>query len=253
MLELYTCYLSETGGRQRNEDACGFWTTGISGCWILSDGAGGHGSGDVASQLVVKTTLQSFRDDQTVSPESATLLLQAAQDAVVHEKSNDSAHANMHATATVLLIDKHQETAVWGHVGDSRIYLFRSDRLLLRSIDHSLVQQMLDAGLLNGDPTREHPKRSILMSAIGCLEDLFLSVSEPTPLIPGDRFLICTDGWWEYVLDAEMEALSQTERSPERWLAEMAELVRNRAPSGHDNYTAIAIEVRLDDETTVLR
>ena len=241
MLELHTCYLSETGGRQRNEDACGYWSADHAGCWIVSDGAGGHGSGDVASRLVVTTVLKRFQAAPQVGSESAAELLQAAQDAVMQEKCGATRRNDMHATAAILLVDVRQELAVWGHVGDSRIYLFRSGRLLCRTRDHSLVQQMMDAGLAGGDATREHPKRSILTSAIGSAGDLSLAVAEPIRLLPGDRFLICSDGWWEHVLDDEMQTPGP--ELPERWLERMAELIRERAPSGNDNYTAIAIEV----------
>lgn len=250
MLELHTGYLSETGGRLRNEDACGYWSSEGAGCWIVSDGAGGHGSGDIASRLVVTTVLQRFQTAPQVSHESAAMLLQAAQNAVMQEKFGAGQRNDMHATAAILLIDVRQQLAVWGHVGDSRIYWFRSGQLVRRTRDHSLVQQMMDVGLAGGDATREHPKRSILTSAIGAAGELSAAVTEPLRLQAGDSFLICSDGWWEHVLDDEMQAPGP--ETPERWLERMAGLIRARAPSGNDNYTAIAVEVNEADETTIL-
>ena len=65
MLDMQTCFLSEMGGRSRNEDACGYWTSDDGCCWVVSDGAGGHGSGDVASRLVVSTVLARTRSPST--------------------------------------------------------------------------------------------------------------------------------------------------------------------------------------------
>ena len=146
MRDMQTCFLSETGGRSRNEDACGYWTSDEGCCWVVSDGAGGHGSGDVASRLVVSTVLRQFSAHPRVAPDEASTLLQAANDAVVREKTNGNTRDDMHATAVLLLIDPRRGLAVWGHVGDTRIYLFRRGRVAYQTRDHSLVQNMIDAG-----------------------------------------------------------------------------------------------------------
>ena len=83
----------------------------------------------------------------------------------------------MHATAVLLLIDQHDRLAVWGHVGDTRIYLFRRGRVAFQTRDHSLVQNMIDAGYGSVDMIRTHPQRSLLTSAIGSSEAISLSVS----------------------------------------------------------------------------
>ena len=242
MLTLHTCHLSEIGGRSRNEDACGYWASERSGCWIVSDGAGGHGSGDVASRLIVTNVLRRFQSAPRVAPDAVVALLRAAHEAVVQEKRSGSTRDDMHATAVILLLDVIEGDAVWAHVGDTRLYWFRLGRILHRTRDHSLVQQMMDAGLAGGDATREHPKRSILTAAMGAVGELPVAWTESAQRVqPGDRFLICSDGWWEHVLDAEMEALLQVSATPEDWLARMAELIRARAPSGNDNYTAVCV------------
>ena len=73
MLDLHTCYVSEQGGRSRNEDACGYWTSEAGCCWVVSDGAGGHGSGDIASRLVVSTVLRRFSAHPVVAPDAASM------------------------------------------------------------------------------------------------------------------------------------------------------------------------------------
>ncbi len=256
MRDMQTCFLSETGGRSRNEDACGYWTSDEGCCWVVSDGAGGHGSGDVASRLVVSTVLRQFSAHPRVEPDEASTLLQAANDAVVREKTNGNTRDDMHATAVLLLIDPRRGLAVWGHVGDTRIYLFRRGRVAYQTRDHSLVQNMIDAGYGSTDMIRTHPQRSLLTSAIGSVESLPLSVSaEPLALQVGDVFLLCTDGWWEYVEESDMERLLGESASCEGWLASMGALVRSRAPAENDNYTAVCVSMADEpdsDETTVI-
>jgi len=258
-LELQTEYLSCVGGRSRNEDACAFWYSQQAGCWVLSDGAGGHGSGDVASRLVVEAVIDNFQMNPVASEEQVTRLLQAAQDAVVSAKQANPGGDDMHATCVILLIDRLNDHAVWGHVGDSRLYLFRAGRLSYQTRDHSLVQNMIDAGYGGPEMIRSHPSRNLLTSAIGNHGDLEVTVSgAPVTLMPGDTFLMCTDGWWEYVVEDRMAESLQKAISLQAWLHDMATVVSQDGENGHDNYTAIAVAMSSDagkdlDATVLMR
>jgi serine/threonine protein phosphatase PrpC len=252
MLELDTCYISEIGGRQRNEDACGYWQSATMGCWVLSDGAGGHGSGDLASRLVVSTVLRAFSERPEVSPQQALSLLKAANEAVITEKTSGTTRDDMHATVTILLLDRASHGAVLAHVGDSRIYHFRQARIHSRTSDHSLVQQMVDAGYGGAELLRTHPKRNLLTSAIGAAGAIEMTVSpQPLEVLPGDCFLLCSDGWWEYLEDPEMEQALARQLVVGRWLDEMAATIRSRGRAGHDNYSALCVSIR-DDSTVLL-
>ena len=252
MLDLETSRISDIGGRQRNEDACGGWQSGATGCWVLSDGAGGHGSGDMASRLVVSTVLQTFGHGPEVSGTRALALLQAANAAVMQEKTSGASHNDMHATACILLLDLAARHAIFGHVGDSRIYHFRQSSLLSRTRDHSLVQQMLDAGYGDDRLLRSHPRRNLLTSAIGAAGVIEFSVSSrPVEVLPGDTFLLCSDGWWGLLEESAMLALLQRQPAPACWLEAMAGAIRHGAPAGHDNYSAICVSTR-DDRTVLI-
>ncbi|GAA5164889.1 PP2C family protein-serine/threonine phosphatase [Viridibacterium curvum] len=254
MLAIDSAEQSNTGGRTRNEDFCGSWQNAQVACWCLSDGAGGHGSGDVASRLVVRYVLESFAAQPVVSAERIVELLEGAHAALMDAKSVEGAD-NMHATCSILLINRTESLVSWGHVGDSRIYLFRNGQLAFQTRDHSLVQTMIDAGYGDTAMIRTHPQRSLLTSAIGNSGELQVSVSgAPAPLAVGDVFLMCTDGWWEYVEEGLMQSALSESVNLQDWLTRMATVVMQTAEKGHDNFTGVAIAVRDDEDspTTVM-
>jgi serine/threonine protein phosphatase PrpC len=253
-MELETAYHSDPGGRDYNEDACGFWSNDEVACWVVSDGAGGHGSGDIASRMVVSGILESFAANSEVSSDRAVELLRGANDAVIHAKRSGVTKDDMHATVALLLIDRKTDSAVWGHAGDTRIYLFRDGEIAYCTRDHSLVQNLIDAGYGDASSIRSHPKRSLLTSAIGANETVELSVAGSLlSLKDGDIFLICTDGWWEYVEEAEMLRLLQGTGSLQEWLAAMSACVSQAARSDNDNFTAVGVVVGARTLTTIIR
>lgn len=255
MLQVQTCYRCETGGRSRNEDACGYWPSGPAACWVLSDGAGGHGSGDLAARLVVQTVLQAFRAQPEASGRQALALLQQAQQAVRREKTSGATRDDMHATAALLLIDRERGQGILAHVGDSRLYQFRQGRILRQTRDHSLVQQLVDTGYCQAEEIRRHPQRNLLTSAIGAADPLEISVSpQAFEVLAGDVFLLCSDGWWEWVDEAGMASTlaGQPSRQPvgRGWLDAMAAWIVQTAPARHDNYSALC--VACSDDRTLL-
>lgn len=255
MLAIKTTFTSQTGKRQRNEDTCGYWTSDKGCCWVVSDGAGGHGSGDVASQLAVHTMLEQFEARPDVGEEAVTALTTGAHSAVMAHKRRNPKGDDMHATVAVLLIDAQTREAVWAHVGDTRIYLFRQRRMVLHTRDHSLVQQLIDAGYGNEDIIRSHPQRNMLTSAIGSSDDMAISVSGAPILVEeGDLFLICSDGWWEYVEERLMEQMLEDAANVDEWINAMAQRVEASAKENADNYTAMAVLVgELEEVATLIK
>jgi serine/threonine protein phosphatase PrpC len=254
MLALKTTYISQTGQRKRNEDTCGYWTSDTACCWVVSDGAGGHGSGDIASQLVVDTTLEQFANKQEVSEQAVTDLTTGAHAAVMSHKHDNPDGDDMHATVTILLIDADTRQAVWAHVGDTRVYLFRQRKIALQTRDHSLVQQLIDAGYGDADIIRTHPQRNMLTSAIGSGDELTISVSGAPILVEeGDIFLMCTDGWWEYVEEHVMEEMLHDANSEQEWLDAMAARVEASAKENADNYTAVVVLVGEMEKVTTIQ
>lgn len=243
-MQFQVSVLCKPGGRVVNEDACGVWSSPTSGvCFcVVSDGAGGHGGGDVASKLVVERVLAWFRERPECSPEAIDAALRAANESVVNRQHAESRLADMRATVVALALDAREGVACWGHVGDSRLYYFQGARLAAQTRDHSVVQQMIDAGYLDAASIRHSNQRSVLIAALGDRGGVEPTVTtRVSSLNAGDRFLLCSDGFWEYVEESEMERTLDDAPTSEVWLRQLEDQLVARASSGHDNYSGLVV------------
>lgn len=247
MLGAEIALLSERGGRSYNEDACGHWHSDRHLCCVLADGAGGHGGGDVASRLVVQTLLDGLGAQPTVSGAELAERVRQANETLLQRRQGEERLRDMHTTVVCLVLDLVERTAHWAHAGDSRLYWWRDGCLRERTLDHSLVQGLVNVGVLSPEQARVHPRRSELQSALGTrTEDLQVSESaEPAVVRAGDVFLLCSDGLWEFVDDAAMEEALAQAAAPAQWLQRLEQLVREHAQGrpGHDNFSALALRL----------
>jgi PPM family protein phosphatase len=235
-----TARLSETGGRPNNEDFCGFFHADSSACWAVADGLGSHNAGEQASKTAVETVLESFRRNPELSTAALEGHIDAAQDAILKMQQRDPAMAGMRTTLVVLISDARQ--ALWAHVGDSRLYRFQARGLTAQTEDHSVPQALAKAGEISQSQIRGHPDRNRLLRSLGDPTLARPSVlATPVLLTGADAFLLCTDGFWEYLLEIEMLADLVASASPEEWLHRMAARLRQRVQGEYDNYSALAI------------
>lgn len=243
-MRLELSVLSKPGGRKVNEDACGVWSSSATGaCFcVVSDGAGGHGGGDVASKLVVEHALGWFQRCPEVSGAAVGAALAAANRVVLDEQKRDARVADMRATAVVLAIDTQARVACWGHLGDSRLYCFRRGRVVVQTRDHSVLQSMMDAGYVEPVELRRSARRSTLFAALGQEEGFSPAIEgERYPVEAGDAFLLCTDGLWQCVGETAMARILDQCTLPEEWLRGLEGAVLAAAQEGQDNYSAVAI------------
>lgn len=244
-IQLDLAIISRQGGRNYNEDACGHWNSDHHLCCVVADGAGGHGGGDVASKLAVQYIIERCIEEPVTGPGGVHELILDTNRFIHENRRAGGKLQHMHSTVVSLFIDLDTQMALWGHVGDSRLYVFRRGALRTQTRDHSVVQSLADAGLIRADQMRSHPQRSELLCALGSPEeDLSIGVSpDPWMIAPGDVFLLCTDGLWEYVDEALMQETLAQVQDPREWLAMLEALVlRNAAhkPS-HDNFSALTV------------
>ncbi len=233
--------LSRPGGRPNNQDVTAFVEANGMGCWALADGLGGHAAGEVASRAAVDAAISAFNDTLGRSEGALRHYINEAQRAV-HEQQQMRADASpMKTTITVLVAS--DGFARWVHVGDSRLYVFREGQVIDQTNDHSIPQALVEAGEIKTKDIREHPDRNRLLRALGRTGEPMPDVGEPLHVGPGDAFLLCSDGFWEYVLEPEMESDLQVADNPDSWIERMEQRLLQRVPPNNDNYSALGVWV----------
>jgi serine/threonine protein phosphatase PrpC len=244
MLNIAIAARTEVGARSHNEDDLKHGSNGAYSYVVLSDGAGGHRGGAIASDLVVRMLALRLQSCARVSPQMLSDFVHEAHGALGEKQLGRKSHDRMHATLVALWIDAHREHALWTHVGDSRLYLLRHGRVRHVTRDDSVVQQLVDAGYLAPDEARAHPHKNQLLIAMGGNDPVEPhTVGEPMPIKDGDAFLLCSDGWWDALdLDAIEATLAQA-RCVDEWLDLMRARVREAAQPDQDNYSAVAVWV----------
>lgn len=241
---MYTC--SQRGGRPVNEDAVAFGTLGEAGAFLLADGLGGHAGGAVASQIVTQTMLSDLRRLLEAREAFEPALLEGSflrANALLLERQQDPGPNAMMTTAVALIIQNGR--ALWGHVGDSRLYYFSGGRLAAVTRDHSVSYKKYLCGEITLRELHTDEDRSSLLQAVGsrmrCIPELADKVQE---ISAGDAFLICSDGLWEYVFQEEIESDLASSETPEEWAKRLLCRRECRADSNCDNYSLISLFIQ---------
>lgn len=236
--------------RENNED--NFLVDQEAGLFVVADGMGGHASGEVASEIAVlalrdvllggndpdETRLErAAAEDDDAIRERLRYAMNQASHRIRKAALADPRHAGMGTTLAVLLIE--DRVAHIGHVGDSRIYLYRDGRIHRLTRDHTVVQQEIDAGRLTPELARVVPHKNILTQSVGYhgLVDPDLATR---PIKLGDLFVLCSDGLTDALDDPDLAAICA-----ETPADELAEVLVTRAIEGgtEDNVTVIVVSV----------
>ena len=235
--------ISRKGGREKNEDRMGYCYTRESGLFVLADGMGGHPEGEVAAQLALQTVSALYQKEARPviqdTVEFLTIALMAAHFQIIRYASEKGMLDTPRTTLVAAILQG--AGATWIHCGDSRLYVVRAGELLTRTRDHSYIEQQ------NAFPTRaEHINRNILFTCLGSPTKPVFAITGPVVLQQGDKLLLCSDGLWGSLSDAEivrhLSAKSVSEAVPD--LVESA----LRAGGAHgDNVTVLAMEWETPD------
>lgn len=232
---------SRVGGRKYNQDRVAYAYTDDALLLVLADGMGGHLHGELAAEIAIRTYMQAFEQAaQLRVSEPAKFLnetMQSAHDAIVKYAHEHQLGGNPGTTCVAALVQDGQ--VYWAHAGDSRIYLLRGGATAAVTHDHSVVQQWADWGIISQDEMKTHPDRNKITNCLGGVGELFYA--EPTdamPLQSGDVLLLCSDGLWSPLVDAEIAAGFHT--APlEATLTQLMDMSIGREGARADNTTAV--------------
>ena len=220
--------------RRRNEDAFVCRPP----LFAIADGMGGAQAGEVASGLAAAALKESGADGG--GERRVVELIQEANRRVHERATSDAAAAGMGTTMTVALVAADGIVAM-GHVGDSRAYLFRSNRLEQITDDHSLVAELVRRGELSPAEAEVHPQRSVITRALGTDPDVDVDAFSVESQ-PGDIFLLCSDGLSSMVDGRAIEEIVARHRSDLAAAAKALIQAANRG-GGEDNITAVLFEL----------
>jgi protein phosphatase len=215
-----------------------------AGCFLVADGMGGAAAGEVASSIVRDTVFElCSRDGYSAAPDSAQELVSAcfktANQRIFSQAKRVQGQSGMGCTAELMVISENR--FVLGHVGDSRSYLLRRSGLERLTSDHTFVQAQQDQGLLSEEAARTHSMRHVILKAVGINQDLDVDIVQGA-LLPGDLFLLCSDGLTSMVQDQRIRELLMFEGP----LSVRTTLLVDEANSagGKDNVSVVLVAVR---------
>ena len=211
--------------------------------FAVADGMGGHVGGAAAAEAVVEA-LRSLTGTGTTTVERILLALQRADGEIRGFRGPDKTGAGT-TVAGVALVDEGNgpQWAVF-HVGDSRVYRWRQGSLELCTKDHSVVQELIDAGYISDASAGTHPQRHIITRALGVGPRPEADVVV-FPIVPGDRFLACSDGLTGELSDAQIATLLGAETGVEQLATELTAAAER--VGARDNVTVVVVEGRASD------
>ncbi len=228
--------------RENNEDSYAIADLGRSFpcALIIADGMGGHRHGELASRIAVDYSQEQLCRvlEKDSNPDTMQQIL-----ADICEKANIKVYLGsldrddcngMGTTLTIAVI--YEDQLILAHVGDCRAYLYRDKALMRLTIDHTLVQEMIDAGSLSEADSRTHPRRNVLTRALGSPENVKADTIR-LPLKRGDRIMLCTDGLHGAVSEAEILTVLNEEDSSEQAVNKLIALANEKG--GEDNITVL--------------
>jgi protein phosphatase len=226
--------------RANNEDT--FVLRPELGLLCVADGMGGAAAGEVASRIFAEAAVEVFskpgeQSEQAVVGNVQQVFITANERILDHVKEHPG-DQGMGCTAELIAFS--EESYVLGHVGDSRTYLWRQERLRQLTRDHSLVQEQVDQGLTTAEDARRHPLRNVILRAVGTEETLAVDLIRGKPQA-GDVFLLCSDGLTDMIDDLSVQEILSLRLDLAGQMRRLIESAKDAG--GHDNITVILCQI----------
>ncbi len=220
--------------RQVNQDA----SLIDMGVFAVADGMGGHAAGDIAAALAVEELGKVIR---MASVDDLVGAVKDANTAITRRAAGDADLQGMGTTVVALasFVEGDAQQLALVNVGDSRGYLFRGGELKQLTEDHSLVADLVRDGMLRPDQAEQHPQRNVITRALGIGADVQVDSWVHSPE-PGDRFLLCSDGLFNEVSEAEIARVLGEVAWPEDAVAQLVDMANEAG--GRDNITVLIVD-----------
>lgn len=238
-LEFYQ--LTSVGDREINQDCIAQNITDDYALFVVADGLGGHHAGEKASQFfcqgIFRQELKYQQRLKSSKGNEKSVLTEWVSAAIVDMKSlfaGDTNAENAHTTCVILYLDKDFTATI--HCGDSRIYRMNEKQLLWRTSDHSLIQQRFDQGQITEREMGLHPEQNQLTKSINIKQQQNAEINLYPPIKRGETFVLCTDGFWEFLKEKDLLQLAAKESGRDE-LMKIAKMMHFRAEGKGDNLT----------------
>lgn len=216
---------------------------------ILADGMGGYKAGDVASGMATMIIANELRErlakgaapinGSTLETELVRGAVNRANQAIYHAAHSKQQFQGMGTTVVTALFRDNK--VVIGHVGDSRMYRLRDNKLEQLTVDHSLLQEQVQLGLITAEDARVSHNRNLVTRALGVNQTIAVDVKQDH-VLPGDIYLLCSDGLNDMVDDADIELAAASIRENVPLLVKQLVMMANDN-GGHDNISVAAVKV----------
>ncbi len=248
-MKLLTSSLCKQGGREYNQDFLDMSVAKDGACLVVCDGLGSYFGSEVASRLCATKITEAYNAtkaldaERAVRPEFCQSYVQSAHNLVVDEKEKNP-QIRSSCTTVACVVSDFRSTVIT-HIGDTRVYFFKNNKLYYQTKEHSMSQIAVERGQIPLRDIRSHKDQNKLTRVLG--SDYYIPPDcdiYNSPLRPGDAFILCTDGFWEYVYEEEMEADLGSSALPEEALMKMEQRLLSRITKYNDNYSAIVAMVK---------
>lgn len=236
---------SRIGGRKENQDSAGIKKTPLGYLIVVCDGMGGMQGGSVASQLAVQKIFETVSAADKQANPSMTLIkaIRNANMAIIEEGKKTPELQGMGTTVTVLFLTPR--SAIAAYVGDSRIYQLRKGKKIFRTFDHSMVFEMVKKKIISEEQARLSAQSNVILKALGVKLDMEVETIELS-YQKGDRFILCTDGFWGAMPEDELIRFLSEKKSVDKILDSTANVIESIGRSSgteYDNLTAAILEM----------
>lgn len=244
---------SQIGGRSENQDSAGAVDARIGTVIAVCDGMGGHNGGKTASMIAVKTVIDDVAKAHRLDDPRQVL-----RDAIIHAnaaiiKAGDDNPDLQGMGTTIVAAIVNSNCVTISHIGDSRVYQLRGGKKVFRTEDHSQVFEMVKAGLMDEEGARLSSNSNIILKALGITTEIEPEIVE-LPYVYGDRFILCSDGFWNPFPEKEFLELVSDNREVGKVLTRASreiDLIGIQNGNTHDNFTAAMFDLRCDSKMKI--